>query len=527
VTTRKNVLMQEQRRRLAGRYELAEIIGRGGMGTVHRATDLVLDRTVAVKLLPAALAEGDPRHVARFKREARAAASLAHPGVVAIYDTGEDEATRFIVMECVSGRSLSEVLREDAPLEPARAARIAAQVARALGAAHAAGIVHRDIKPGNVMVGADGAVKVLDFGIARALDGATLTQGTAILGTAGYIAPEQALGERADERADIYSLGCLLYALLTGRAPFTGDAPAAVLHQQVNSDPRAPSARNRAVPPALDAIVMQMLAKSPAKRPQSATELGERLSRAGAAPPSMPADGPSTPPTARLDRAAKTRVLGAGARAPRRRRAAAGAAVAGAAIVIIAVIALGSGGGSSQSTAGAGRSAAFAGTPSTAAKKAPSSVRTHTSASKAPAQATQPQAPAQAPQPPTLAGAAGALTSLLSQDIRAGTVDPHAAQQLSKGLADILRALDTGQPQDAQKKLAALSQRLATLQQQGRVAPIAAAPLGAALASLSSALASSAQLDGSAAEAQAAQPEKHGGPVGRGEKHGKGHRSGD
>jgi len=440
VPARKNVLMQERRKRLAGRYELAEIIGRGGMGTVYRGTDLVLDRTVAVKLLPAALAEGDPRHVARFKREARAAASLAHPGVVAVYDTGEDEATRFIVMECVSGRSLSEVLREDAPLEPAQAARIAAQIAGALGAAHAAGIVHRDIKPGNVMLAADGAVKVLDFGIARALDGATLTQGTAILGTAGYIAPEQALGERADERSDIYSL-------LTGRAPFTGDAPAAVLHQQVNSDPRPPSALNRAVTPALDAIVLQMLSKSPAKRPQSAAQLGGQLSRAQAAPPPMPADVPSTPPTVRMHRAAKTRALGAVRRAPRRHRAAAGIAVGGAALLIIAVIALGSGEGPRPPTAGGGSaSAASSRTPSAASKKAPSPVRARTSAAKAPAQATQTQAPAQIPQPPTLAGAAGALTSLLSQDLRAGTIDPKAAQQLGNGLADILGAVGAGQP---------------------------------------------------------------------------------
>ncbi|MEA2200143.1 MAG: eukaryotic-like serine/threonine-protein kinase [Solirubrobacteraceae bacterium] len=522
--------MQQPRRRLAGRYELAEIIGSGGMGTVYRGTDLVLDRTVAVKLLPAALAEGDPRHVARFKREARAAASLAHPSVVAVYDTGEDEATRFIVMECVNGRSLSEVLRDDAPLEPAQAVRIAARIAGALAAAHAAGIVHRDIKPGNVMVGADGAVKVLDFGIAQAPDGATLTQGTAILGTAAYIAPEQALGERADERSDIYSLGCLLYALLTGRAPFVGDSPAAVLHQQVNSDPQAPSALNRAVPHALDAIVMQMLAKSPDERPQSAAQLAEELGRAQAAPRSVAAEAPSSAPTARMSRTAKTRALGPGARAPRRHRAAAGIAVAGAALLIIAVIALGSGGGQQHSPAGARRaSAAAAGTPGTSAKKAPAAARASTSASTATAQATQAQAPAQAqaPQPTTLAGAGGALASLLSQGVRAGTIDPRAAQQLSNGLADVLRAAGAGQAQDAQQSLGDLSQRLATLQRKGRVAPGAAAPLAAALASLGSALPSSAQGQGPATESEAAQPENEVGSGGGDGKHGHGHHSGD
>jgi predicted Ser/Thr protein kinase len=520
--------MQQARRRLAGRYELAEIIGSGGMGTVYRGTDLVLDRTVAVKLLPAALAEGDPRHVARFEREARAAASLAHPGVVAVYDTGEDEATRFIVMECVNGRSLSEVLRDDAPLEPAQAVRIAARIAGALAAAHAAGIVHRDIKPGNVMVGADGAVKVLDFGIAQAPDGAALTQGTAILGTAAYIAPEQALGERADERSDIYSLGCLLYALLTGRAPFVGDSPAAVLHQQVNSDPQAPSALNRAVPHELDAIVMQMLAKSPDKRPQSAAQLEEQLGLAQAAPPSLAAEAPSRAPTARMSRTAKTRALDAGARAPRRHRAAAGIAVAGAALLIIAVIALGSGAGPQHPTAGARRaSAAAARTPSTSAQKAPAPARAPTSAPTATAQATQAQAPAQAPQPTTLAGASGALASLLSQGVRAGTIDPRAAQQLSNGLADVLRAAGAGQAQDAQQSLGDLSQRLATLQQKGMVAPAAATALAAALASLGSALPSSAQGQGPPPESEAAQPENEGGSGGGDGKHGHGHRSHD
>ena len=163
------------RRTLAGRYELAEVIGRGGMGTVYRATDVILQRTVAVKVLAAALADEDPSHIARFEREARAAASLSHPGVVTVYDSGVDGTTRFIVMEYVEGRGLDAIVRDEGRLEPDRAVAIIERVADALGAAHAAGIVHRDIKPANVMVAADGAVKVLDFGIARALGGTSAT----------------------------------------------------------------------------------------------------------------------------------------------------------------------------------------------------------------------------------------------------------------------------------------------------------------------------------------------------------------
>jgi serine/threonine-protein kinase len=301
-----------------------------------------------------------------------------------------------------------------------------------------------------------------------------------------------------------------------------------VLHQQVNSDPQAPSALNRAVPHALDAIVMQMLAKSPDERPQSAAQLAEELGRAQAAPRSVAAEAPSSAPTARMSRTAKTRALGPGARAPRRHRAAAGIAVGGAALLIIAVIALGSGGGQRHSTAGASRaSAAAARTPSTSAKKTPAPARAPTSASTATAQATQAQAPAQAPQPTTLAGAGGALASLLSQGVRAGTIDPRAAQQLSNGLADVLRAAGAGQAQDAQQSLGDLSQRLATLQRNGRVAPAAAALLAAALASLGSALPSSAQGQGPATESEAAQPENEVGSGGGDGKHGHGHHSGD
>jgi eukaryotic-like serine/threonine-protein kinase len=271
-------------RTLAGRYRLDEVIGRGGMSTVYRGTDLALDRVVAVKVALDPLVEQSPVYLARFTREAQAAAAIGHPGVVTVYDAGADGPTRFIVMEYVPGRSLAEILseREHKPLEPDEAADIAAQVADALSAAHAAGIIHRDIKPGNIMIEPDGSVKVLDFGIARALDSHTLTQTATVLGTSAYMSPEQALGQPVDARSDIYSLGCVLYEMLTGEPPFIADVSAAVLHQHVRVEPKPARERNPAIPPALNDLVMQMLAKSPGDRPQTAANVRDRLRQAPA-----------------------------------------------------------------------------------------------------------------------------------------------------------------------------------------------------------------------------------------------------
>ncbi len=232
---------------LAGRYRLEEVIGRGGMSTVYRGTDTSLDRVVAVKVALDPLVEESPIYLARFTQEAKSAASIGHPGVVTVYDAGADGPTRFIVMEFVPGKSLADILKEERPLEPARAADIAAQVADALAAAHAAGIIHRDIKPGNIMVEPNGSVKVLDFGIARAVDGHSLTQTATVLGTSAYMSPEQALGQPVDARSDIYSLGCVLYEMLTGQPPFVADVAAAVMHQHVRVAPKPAIERNPAI----------------------------------------------------------------------------------------------------------------------------------------------------------------------------------------------------------------------------------------------------------------------------------------
>jgi eukaryotic-like serine/threonine-protein kinase len=281
---------------VGARYRLDEVIGRGGMSTVYRGLDLSLDRTVAVKVALDPLVERDPVYVARFKREARAAAALSHPGVVTVYDAGHDGPTRFIVMEYVRGRDLAELLRQAGPLAPARAAQIAAQIADTLAAAHAAGIIHRDVKPGNVMITDGGSVKVLDFGIARFAGSGTLTQTAAVLGTAPYMSPEQAMGQPADARSDIYSLGCVLYEMLTGKPPFMADLPAAVMHQHVRVAPKPPSALEEAIPPALDALVLQMLAKSPEDRPQTGAEVRDRLlAPATAATVPLPAVEPTKP----------------------------------------------------------------------------------------------------------------------------------------------------------------------------------------------------------------------------------------
>ncbi|HUZ27374.1 MAG TPA: Stk1 family PASTA domain-containing Ser/Thr kinase [Streptosporangiaceae bacterium] len=274
-----------QPRLLGGRYELDGIVGRGGMAEVFRARDIRLDRIVGVKTLRDDLAR-DQTFQARFRREAQSAASLNHPSIVAVYDTGEDMVggtpVPYIVMEFVDGRTLRDLLRDDRRLLPERAAEISDGVLRALDYSHRNGIVHRDIKPGNVMLTRTGDVKVMDFGIARAVSDAqaTMTQTAQVIGTAQYLSPEQARGERVDARSDLYSAGCLLYELLTGRPPFTGDSPVAIAYQHVREDPIPPSQVDPEVPDWADAIVLKAMMKDPADRYQSAGEMRNDLQRA-------------------------------------------------------------------------------------------------------------------------------------------------------------------------------------------------------------------------------------------------------
>jgi len=324
--------MTAQARLLGGRYEVGGILGYGGMAEVHRGLDTRLGRDVAIKMLRVDLAR-DATFQMRFRREAQNAASLNHPSIVAVYDTGEERepgaptAVPYIVMEYVPGRTLKELIVAEGPVAPRDACDITADICAALDFSHKHQIIHRDIKPGNVMITPTGEVKVMDFGIARAMasNQMTMTQTSAVIGTAQYLSPEQARGETVDARSDVYATGCVLYELMTGNPPFTGDNPVSVAYQHVREQPRLASEHNPDVPPAVDAIIMKALAKNPANRYQSAGEMRADLQRAAAgrpvlAPPVMTdADRTAIIGAAPLP-SESTRVAPAAAVAPRRKK---------------------------------------------------------------------------------------------------------------------------------------------------------------------------------------------------------------
>jgi len=470
---------------LGGRYELREVLGRGAMGVVYRATDRVLGRDVAVKVLALDRAE-DPTFVARFEREAVAVAALNHRSVVAVYDSGSDGHTHFIVMEYLRGASLARTIRERCPLPVEQAVEIAIQIAGALVVAHQAGIIHRDVKPANVMVDERGSVKVLDFGIAKA-SGVSLTQTATVLGSAPYLAPEVIRGDRADERSDIYSLGCVLYELLTGRPPFTGELPAAVLHQHSTVAPRPPNARRADTPAALDALVMRTLAKDPRSRPRSARvlvlALADSLKTPATPAPRVSGSGAET---------GSTRILRRARRRPARREALALAltvAVLAAGLVLV----LADGSRSPRAHKAAAPGALATSRAAHAKTTAPTSrTPTHTTTAQPPANAPDvTNAPNAAAGARTLAGAAGALTSLVTSDYERRLLDKHAAEQLLAGLHDALGAYGNANRKDAVHKVGDLAAHVEQLAGHGDIQPSARPAIAGSINNLLAALESS------------------------------------
>jgi serine/threonine-protein kinase len=437
---------------LGGRYALRDVLGVGGMATVWRATDEVLGRQVAVKILSPQFA-ADPGFLARFEREARHAAKLGHPGLVTVFDSGMDGAEPFIVMELLTGPTLRQVLDEAGMLPAREAVRIAAAVCEALAAAHAAGVVHRDITPGNIVLAADGQVKLLDLGIARAAGG---TRTMAVLGTAAYLSPEQASGEPAGPQADLYSLGCVLVEMLTGAPPFSADTAVALAYRHVHDDPDPPSARRPGLPVRLDRITAQLLAKDPAARPASAAAaragLLAALGRDATAVLPMPLA--SAPPGV--------------AGGPRRRRPR----------VIEAVLAAGL-----AAALAALAAVLLTGTP--AAEPAPAA---RTAASSADHASPVTKKPHPASSLPPIAAAAAAFVGDLQAAVADGQLTPQAGQDLFNHLQQLLFGPPDQDTQQIQQQYAQLVQAYDQHQAQDDITGQAITTLRHALGALGAAL---------------------------------------
>jgi serine/threonine-protein kinase len=456
---------------LGGRYVPTEVLGTGGMARVWRAHDQVLGREVAVKVLSQQFA-ADPGFAARFEREARHAASVSHPRLVTVFDSGVDHGTPFLVMELVAGRTLRQVLDETGPLPAGQAVAIAAGVCEGLEAAHAAGLVHRDIKPANIML-AGGEVKILDFGIARADGTAAGTATGTVLGTPAYLSPEQAAGHPAGPASDLYSLGCVLFEMLTGSPPFTAESQVALAYRQVHDDPGPPSARRPGLPASLDQFTARLLAKDPAARPASAA-----VARTGLLAAAPAQDGgfllPATPagPPGSRQRLRRPETL---------LTAALTAALAALAAVLLA------GPGTTARTPAATRSATSARTPA-ATRPATSPLAPVSQPPKSAAPSRTPAPTATAPALPPTATAAAALVGNLQAGVADGQVTQQAGQDLFSHLQPLLFGPSDPNAQQTQNQFTQLVQAYDKHQSQGQITGKAATTVPKAIAALGAAL---------------------------------------
>jgi serine/threonine protein kinase len=456
---------------ISGRYRLETVLGRGGMATVWRGIDERLGRPVAVKLLDKA-DTADPALLQRFDREARTAGSLTHPNIVAVYDVGSDNGAPYLVMELIDGTSLATLLATG-PLPIDKAVDIARQICGALAVAHAQGVVHRDIKPANILLTTTGTVKVCDFGIARLThqQQTDLTAPHTAIGTSAYMAPEQANGAAVDARTDLYALGCVLYALLTGHPPFTGDNPLTVLWQHKYQTPASVAAVRPTTPLDLDVLISRLLAKNPADRPATATEVRDLLA----------ASSGSQRPTRIIPVASQTLTLPALGRGEEPPAAASSrfrlgpvgiaAAALGAAIVAVLGVAL------LIAAQGRGIDSAAGPPPGTAAS-APGTTRSATPSGNASSDSTSTGNSPSSATSETFADNPGigasahlaALRGVIEQQWQAGNLDGEAADDLMKGFQEVDRELGDGEARKAAEKLADLRNKLDEMHRDGKIA---------------------------------------------------------
>jgi eukaryotic-like serine/threonine-protein kinase len=493
---------------LVDRYELGPVLGQGGMARVHQGVDRQLDRRVAIKVLAPPF-DRDDEFVERFRREARAAAGLSHPNIVAVFDSGSDDGTHFIVTELVEGETLADRLR-DGPMPPADAVAVAVDIARALAAAHALGLIHRDIKPGNVMLLPDGRVKVVDFGIARAAGSDTLTHTGVVLGSTAYLSPEQAGGQPVDERADLYSLGCVLYEMLTGRVPFRADTPIATMYRHVNEDAPPPSTI-APVQPELEDVVLRCLEKDPKRRFASAAELEAALlavplARGGDTMRLENVGAAETQPVGPVD-AAETQPVGPGD------------AVAGGAIAAGAAGAVAADDAETEPVAAAAADGGGLGSRRIAPSHAPprriargrrpwliaalvvallvalagvlvaitgDTLPTRAAARDAAREAAQNALPPETP--PTFANAWSGLIAAIGSAQAKENISDHAAEELGKDADELLGAYREGDSEKVGESLQHLDEHLAKAVEDGEISPAAANAVEAAIADLAAAL---------------------------------------